>query len=91
MRPEKTEQPNTGRRRLLPLLVGGLALPWVGWAKSQKDSTPPPDAPEDLVPMLRQDGTVVQVPRKSLEKAQVVGRRISNKTLLGWLAAGKPK
>lgn len=75
------------RRKLLPLLMGTLILPFVGMGKSA-DPNPQPAPAEDegeYQTLLKADGTVVKVPRKSVAQARVVQKNISNGALLGWL------
>ena len=75
------------RRKLLPLLAGALVLPYVGMGKNADPSPLPGPAEEEseFMTLLKPDGTVVKVPRKTVEQARIVKKNISNGALLGWL------
>ncbi len=75
------------RRRLIPLLAGSLILPFWGIGKSSSVKKNSKEAPqeEDFQTLLKPDGTAVKVPRKTVEKARVVKKHVSNKSLLSWL------
>lgn len=74
------------RRGLLPLLLGGFLIPYLGRGNAQ--AKPVKEAREDddtYETFLKPDGTVVRVKRKATRGAKVVKKNVSNKTLLGWL------
>lgn len=75
------------RRKLLPLLAGALVLPYMGMGKDADPSPLPGPAEEEgeFMTLLKPDGTVVKVPRKTVEQARIVQKNISNGALLGWL------
>lgn len=75
------------RRKLFPLMVGGLLAPYLGLGKT-KD--PIPAADEDLSEdgfqtLLKPDGSVVRVRKQALSDARVVEKKLSNSSLRAWL------
>lgn len=75
------------RRKLLPLLLGTLVIPYLGIGNKPKkyhgDSLQEGD--RDYETFLKADGTVVRVKKSSLGKARVIKKKVSNKSLLHWL------
>lgn len=71
------------RRGFLPMLVGGLVLPILGYGK------PSPEAlgedSDTYQTMLKADGTTVRIKKSVLGKAKVIEKNISNKSFLVWL------
>ena len=72
------------RRGILPLLGGGLLLPFFGFGNVINDE-PTASKDEEYQTLLKADGTAVKVKVSSLKKAKVVKKRISNKSFLNWL------
>ena len=75
------------RRKLLPLLAGSLALPFwgIGNNPSKQQNFEAAAHDGDFQTLLKPDGTIVKVPRNTVENARIVKKNISNKSLLGWL------
>ena len=71
------------RRGLLPLLIGGFLLPYLGQGQGNiKEAREDDDVYETF---LKADGTVVRVKRKAARGARVIKKNVSNRSLLGWL------
>lgn len=70
------------RRGFIPLMGGGLLLPVLGFSKSKPAFN---DENEEYQVLLKSDGTTVRVKKSVVDKAKVIERNISNKSLLGWL------
>ncbi|MDH3698941.1 MAG: hypothetical protein OER83_04475 [Flavobacteriaceae bacterium] len=75
------------RRKLLPLLAGSLVLPFwgIGNNPSKQQNSDEAAHDGDFQTLLKPDGTIVKVPRNTVENARIVKKNISNKSLLGWL------
>lgn len=74
------------RRGLLPLLLGGLVIPYLGQGNTKSTSVKEAREDDDAYEtFLKADGTVVRVKRKAARGAKVVKKNVSNKTLLSWL------
>ena len=69
------------RRKFLPILGSGLLLPLLPAraAESEKQGT------SAYKTLLKPDGTTVRVKVSSLNKSNVVKKKISNAELLSWL------
>ena len=81
---DSNDKEKIGRRSFLPLLGGGLLLPFVGFGKAasiEKD--------DEYQTLLKPDGTTVRVKNSILSKAKIVEKNISNESLLGWLKKNK--
>lgn len=63
-------------------LGAGMLLPFLSFAKApvQQDHLD-----DEFTTMLTAKGTVVRVRKNALQKAKVVKKNMSNKSLLGWL------
>ncbi|WP_445385410.1 hypothetical protein ACT6NV_00925 [Robiginitalea sp. IMCC44478] len=74
------------RRKLLPVILGGFLLPYLGFGKEKQeaDSNKYEDN-ETYDTFLKADGSIVRVKRKATRNARVVSKRVNNKTLLNWL------
>lgn len=75
------------RRKLFPLMVGGLLAPYLGFGKTKDPVTKPEeDASDDAFQtLLKPDGTVVRVRKQALSDARVVEKKLSNTSLRAWL------
>jgi len=83
------EKPLT-RRRLLPLLLGGMLLPFAGSGKElQVGENKAGEDADGYQTFLREDGTTVRVKVQSLKGARVIKKNVSNKSLLSWLRKTK--
>lgn len=69
-------------------LGAGLGLPFLSVAKPFAASAATQAADDDFVIMLNAEGKAVKVKKEALKKAKVIGKKMSNQSLLGWL---KPK
>lgn len=74
---------SVSRRSVLPLLGGSLLLPLIGNSRVPENETDPEE--DTFETLLKSDGTAVRVRKSSLSKANVVKKKISNKSLLQWL------
>jgi hypothetical protein len=70
------------RRGMLPLLGGGLLIPFLGFSNSDTNSIP---TDEEYTTLLKADGTAVKVKTSTLNKSKIVKKNISNKSFLNWL------
>jgi len=71
------------RRGMLPLLGGGLLIPFLGFSNSDTNSIP---EDEEYTTLLKADGTAVKVKTSTLNKSKIVKKNISNKSFLNWLS-----
>lgn len=78
----KKEKGQLSRRGFFPLLGGGLILPLLGFGKPKPEIS---DENEEYQILLKSDGTTVKVKKSVIDKAKVIEKSISNKSLLGWL------
>jgi len=69
-------------RGMLPLLGGGLLIPFLGFSNSDNNSIP---EDEEYTTLLKADGTAVKVKTSTLNKSKIVKKNISNKSFLNWL------
>jgi hypothetical protein len=69
------------RRGFLPLLGSGFILPLLSFGKTPIATS----TDDEFQILLKPDGSVVKVRKSIVEKAKVVEKNISNKSLLGWL------
>ncbi len=81
---DSNDKNKIGRRSFLPLLGGGLLLPFMGYGKA-----PSAEKDEDFQTLLKPDGTTVRVKNSIVSKAKIVEKNISNESLLGWLKKNK--
>lgn len=70
------------RRGMLPLLGGGLLIPFLGFSNSDTNSI---REDEEYTTLLKADGTAVKVKTSTLNKSKIVKKNISNKSFLNWL------
>lgn len=75
-------QKGIGRRQFLPVLGTGLLLPLLPVRASVSK---PADGEDQYHTLLKPDGTVVKVPKATVENARVVNKSLSNKSMLDWL------
>ena len=73
------------RRRILPILGGGLLLPFLGFSKSSNIKDLPLDSDDEYQTLLKPDGTTVRVRTSVLKKSKVVKKNVSNTSFLDWL------
>ncbi len=78
----KHEKP-ISRRDILPLLGGGLLIPFLGFGSSINEENDTID--EEYQVLLKPDGTSVKVKVSTLKKSKIVKKNISNNSLLKWL------
>ena len=71
------------RRGMLPLLGGGLLIPFLGFSNSDTNSI---REDEEYTTLLKADGTAVKVKTSTLNKSKIVKKNISNKSFLNWLS-----
>lgn len=73
------------RRGILPILGGGLLIPFLGFGNTFEDEKSSTDENEEYQTLLKPDGTSVKVKVSTLKKAKIVKKNISNNSLLNWL------
>ena len=74
---------NISRRGVLPLLGGGLLIPFLGFGNSNVKEKKPTS--EEYQTLLKPDGTAVKVKVKTINESKVIKKNISNNSLLNWL------
>jgi len=72
------------RRGMLPLLGGGLLIPFLGFSNPDINTNSIPED-EEYKTLLKADGTAVKVKASTLNKSKIVKKNISNKSFLNWL------
>jgi hypothetical protein len=75
------------RRGLLPLLAGSLLVPFlgVGNMKSKEQRKVVNEEDQEYQTLLKPDGTVVRVKKKTVQESKVIQKNLSNSSLLNWL------
>jgi len=75
------------RRGILPILGGGLLLPFLGFGKSTTQETilQEEEGDEEYQTLLKPDGTAVKVKVSALKNAKIIKKNVSNQSLLSWL------
>ena len=74
------------RRGLLPLLLGGFLIPYLGQGNTKTAAVKEAREDDDTYEtFLKADGTVVRVKRKAARGAKIMKKNVSNKTLRSWL------
>jgi hypothetical protein len=84
MNPQSKKGPSISRRKIFPLLGGSLLLPLLGFGNKNFDSLNSSNV-EEYQTVLKPDGTSVKIKVSSLNKAKIIKKNISNKSLLNWL------
>jgi len=81
------KETSISRRGILPILVGGLLLPFLGFGKSttQETTLQKEKAGEEYQTLLKPDGTAVKVKVSTLKNAKIIKKNVSNQSLLSWL------
>ncbi len=82
MKEDPKKQKGMGRRQVLPILGGGLLLPFLP-AEARAASGPQPS--EEYQTLLKPDGTTVRVKVSSLKNSKVIREKLSNSELREWL------
>jgi hypothetical protein len=77
------------RRKVLPLIGGGLILPFLGFGKKREQAFEEEDTSYQT--MLTKDGRLVKVKKQVIDKSKKVESKVSNKGLLNWLTKGDKK
>lgn len=72
------------RRGVLPLLGGGLLIPFLSFSNTKDDITSLSED-EEYHTLLKPDGTTVKVKANTLKKSKVLKKNISNTSLLSWI------
>ncbi|NOY48374.1 MAG: hypothetical protein GXO84_09320 [Chlorobi bacterium] len=72
------------RRKILPILGGGLLIPLFGFGNviSEKSTE---SSNEEYKILLRKDGTTVKVKASTLKNSKAVKKNISNNSFYNWL------
>ncbi|MCJ7467139.1 MAG: hypothetical protein MUO53_10660 [Maribacter sp.] len=75
------------RRGLLPLLASSLLVPFLGLGNSnmKEQSNVVNDEDQDYQTLLKPDGTVVRVKKKTVQESKIIQKDLSNTSLLNWL------
>lgn len=75
------------RRGFLPILLGGLIFPLLGFGKPSPEVLG--EDSDAYQTMLKADGTTVRVKKGVLENTKIIEKNISNKSFLEWLNKDK--
>ena len=76
---------NISRRNILPILGGGLLIPFLGFGNTEVPEKKDLDDIDEYQTLLKADGTTVKVKVSTLKKSKVVKKNITNKSFLNWL------
>jgi hypothetical protein len=84
-KPEK--YPPISRRGLLPLLASSLLVPFLGVGNMNKKEQAKVvnDEDQEYQTLLKPDGTVVRVKKKTVQESKIIQKNLSNSSLLNWL------
>ena len=84
MKNKSRKKTKISRRDMLPLLGGGLLIPFLGFGNSNNHTNIIPED-EEYTTLLKADGTAVKVKTSTLNKSKIIKKNISNKSFLNWL------
>jgi len=85
MKDSNNKKNQISRRKILPILGGGLLIPLFGFGGTNKNIQPENDTEEEYKILLRPDGTTVKVKASTLKNLKVKKKNISNNSLSKWL------
>ena len=85
MKNKSREEKQISRRNILPILGGGLLIPFLGFGNSIDEDKNDITDDTEYQTLLKPDGTSVKVKLSTLKKSKVVKKNISNNSLLKWL------
>ena len=85
MKNNSREEKQISRRGILPILGGGLLIPFLGFGNSIDDDENDITDDSEYQTLLKPDGTSVKVKVSTLKKSKVIKKNISNGSLLKWL------
>ena len=85
MKNKSREEKQISRRGILPILGGGLLIPFLGFGNSIDDDENDITDDSEYQTLLKPDGTSVKVKVSTLKKSKVIKKNISNSSLLKWL------
>ena len=85
MKNKSREEKQISRRGILPILGGGLLIPFLGFGNSIDDDKNDITDDSEYQTLLKPDGTSVKVKVSTLKKSKVIKKNISNGSLLKWL------
>ena len=84
MKNKSRKKTKISRRDMLPLLGGGLLIPFLGFGNSNNHTNIITED-EEYTTLLKADGTAVKVKTSTLNKSKIIKKNISNKSFLNWL------
>ncbi|MFK5879648.1 MAG: hypothetical protein QM478_09155 [Flavobacteriaceae bacterium] len=85
MKNKSREEKQISRRGILPILGGGLLIPFLGFGNSIEGDKNDITDDSEYQTLLKPDGTSVKVKVSTLKKSKVIKKNISNSSLLKWL------
>jgi len=85
MKNKSREEKQISRRGILPILGGGLLIPFLGFGNSIDNDKNDITDDSEYQTLLKPDGTSVKVKVSTLKKSKVIKKNISNSSLLKWL------
>lgn len=83
MKESSKNKSELSRRKVLPLIGGGLLLPFLGFGK--KREKPFEEEDSSYQTMLTKDGRLVKVKSHVVKNSKKVENKVSNRSLLKWL------
>jgi len=72
------------RRKILPILGGGVLIPFLGFGSITQEKLSE-SSNEEYKILLRKDGTTVKVKASTLKNSKAVKKNISNNSFYNWL------
>ena len=85
MKNKSRKEKQISRRSILPILGGGLLIPFLGFGNSIDEDKNDITDDTEYQTLLKPDGTSVKVKVSTLKKSKVIKKNISNNSLLKWL------
>ena len=83
MKKKSRKEAQISRRGILPLLGGGLLIPFLGFGSNEETDKGLEN--EEYQTLLKPDGTSVKVKVSTLKKSKIIKKNMSNNSLLNWL------
>lgn len=86
MKEQNHKDKQLSRRGILPLLVSGFFIPYLGLGNTRADTNRDVgEEDEHYETFLKADGSVVRIKSKAARGARIIKKNMSNKSLLNWL------
>ena len=85
MKNKSNHKKSISRRGILPLIGGGLQIPFLGFGNTTDEDENDIIDDSEYQTLLKPDGTTVKVKVSTLQKSTVVKKNLSNNSFLKWL------